>query len=182
MKLKYFLFLSLIACASLPDSRQDLSALKNRPLKHQIKKFRSDGCSRWPEGSGDKPHRWLKCCFQHDIAYWVGGAEKYRKIADKEFKQCLNKVSSSFMSNIMYTGVRIGGSAAFDTDYQWGYGWNYDRGYLALNLKEKEYIKNIMPKKGENLLDYLNLEAVSKAEALPREIPIQSIKIPQLSK
>lgn len=171
-----------MACASLPDSREEMSVLKTRPLKHQIKNFRSDGCSKWPEGSGKQPHRWLNCCFHHDIAYWMGGEKKYRKIADEKFKQCLNDVSSDFMSNIMYTGVRLGGSAAFDTDYQWGYGWNYDRGYIALSSKEKEYLKTQIPKKGENLIDYLNLEVITKPEKLPRKIIIQAVEIPQLSR
>ena len=35
--------------------------------------FTSDGCSLWFDGC------WVKCCVQHDLAYWRGGTSKERQ-------------------------------------------------------------------------------------------------------
>ncbi len=43
--------------------------------------------------------------------------------------QCVNN-KTNIMGNIMYIGVRIGGSPWLPTPWRWGYGWNvWPKGY-----------------------------------------------------
>lgn len=94
-----------------------------KPIKQPDFIFTTDGCSRWP----DDP--WLACCIVHDIAYWCGGSEQDRKDADQEFMQCVNN-KMGIMGNIMYPGIRMGGSPWFPTPWRWGYGWgDWPKGY-----------------------------------------------------
>lgn len=86
--------------------------------------FTSDGCTAWPNNS------WLSCCIVHDITYWCGGSEQNRKEADQYFEQCVNN-KMQVMGNVMYSGVRIGGSPWLPTPWRWGYGWkHWPNGYV----------------------------------------------------
>lgn len=87
------------------------------PVKQPDFIFTTDGCSRWPDDS------WLSCCIVHDISYWCGGSKEDRKDADQEFMQCVNN-KTDIMGNIMYAGVRMGGSPWLPTPWRWGYGWD----------------------------------------------------------
>lgn len=40
----------------------------------------------------------------------------------------------------MRAGVGLGGSPYFPTDFRWGYGWSYVRGYKALTDEEKKLL------------------------------------------
>ncbi len=82
------------------------------------------------------------CCFEHDLSYWQGGTEQNRAQADSVFKQCiLKKTGSKKLAELMYQGVRLGGSPWFPTWYRWGYGWKYRRGYKALTEAEKKEVR-----------------------------------------
>ncbi|PCI27456.1 MAG: hypothetical protein COB67_08465 [SAR324 cluster bacterium] len=85
--------------------------------------FTTDGCSAWP----DDP--WLACCIQHDIKYWCGGSSEDRESADQKFRTCLNDEGYSMTGNLMFLGVRIGGSPSSPFPWRWGYGWDWPRGY-----------------------------------------------------
>lgn len=105
----------------------------------EIRDFSSDGCSLFPDG--DLLHRnlWCDCCFIHDIAYWRGGSEEERFHADKKLRQCVfERTKNKPLANMMFRGVRAGGHPAFPTWYRWGYGWDYGRGYEALNETEEK--------------------------------------------
>ncbi len=53
-------------------------------------------------------------------------------------KQCVSqKTGDEALANVMYEGVRIGGSPYFYNWYRWGYGWPYDRKYKALTEDEE---------------------------------------------
>jgi hypothetical protein len=103
--------------------------------------FTSDGCSLFPDGSIKDPGKWCDCCFQHDIAYWKGGAEEERKQADEELRECVFKrTGNKALARFMFDGVRAGGQPVFPTWYRWGYGWKYGRGYAPLTQKERQQI------------------------------------------
>ncbi len=104
-----------------------------------INEFTSDGCSLFPDGTMNHRSLWCDCCFNHDIAYWRGGSEDERKDADKTLHACvLEHTGNKALAEMMYDGVRIGGSAAFPMWYRWGYGWNYGRGYKQLTEEEQK--------------------------------------------
>lgn len=104
-----------------------------------LKPFESDGCSLFPDRSLINEDDWCECCIEHDIAYWQGGTKEQRQQADKLFRECiLSKTNDKVLANIMYVGVRFGGSPYFPTWYRWGYGWNYQRGYDPLTPEEKK--------------------------------------------
>lgn len=101
--------------------------------------FRSDGCSLFPDRSLILEEDWCDCCFEHDIAYWMGGTEEERLAADIALRECvLEKTGNAELADLMYEGVRLGGSPYFYNWYRWGYGWNYDRKYQALTDAERE--------------------------------------------
>jgi hypothetical protein len=81
---------------------------------------------------------WCSCCFEHDIAYWQGGTEAERAIADRALEACVaQKTGDDAFARLMYTGVRAGGSPYFYNWYRWGYGWGYERKYQSLTPAEQ---------------------------------------------
>lgn len=95
-----------------------------------IADFESDGCSLFIDRSIILQKDWCECCFEHDIAYWKGGTEEQRIAADKALRDCVqNKTGNKELAELMYNGVRFGGSPYFYNWYRWGYGWNYQRKY-----------------------------------------------------
>lgn len=110
-----------------------------------LKPFNSDGCSLFPEKSLIANQDWCECCFEHDLRYWKGGKEEERLLADLELRECiLSKTGDENLAELMYQGVRFGGSPYFYNWYRWGYGWNYDRKYGALSEKELEMVAQKM--------------------------------------
>jgi hypothetical protein len=55
-----------------------------------------------------------------------------------------NKSGSPQLAQMMYNGVRVGGDAALNTSFRWGYGWPYGRGYRALNADEQQQAAQAM--------------------------------------
>lgn len=101
--------------------------------------FKSDGCSLFPDSSLITEQDWCSCCFEHDLIYWQGGTREQREVADTRLKECVfEKTRNSALANLMYEGVRFGGSPYFLNWYRWGYGWSYDRKYQALTTEELE--------------------------------------------
>ena len=110
-----------------------------------LKPFSSDGCSLFPDSDQLTQMDWCSCCFEHDKAYWRGGTEAERIIADQQLKQCvIDKTNNPTLADVMYEGVRFGGSPYFYTWYRWGYGWHYDRKYQALTFDEQEQADHLL--------------------------------------
>jgi len=152
-----------LSCSILPLRREDIKEFTSQPLEKQLKKFSSDGCSSWPEGTSTNPGLWIHCCFYHDLAYWIGGSKKARKKADKTFKSCIQNEHKQ-AAELMYFGVRQFGSPKLNSDYRWGYGWNYKRGYIKLNEVEKNFAKKFLPKKNEKISRYIDLKKTDVSE------------------
>lgn len=107
----------------------------------QLKPFKSDGCSMFPDRMqvlGD----WCSCCVDHDIAYWQGGTKFQKDSADQCLRECVWSVTfSDALADAMYRGVEVGGSAFFPTWYRWGYGWKFGRGYDSLSVSQLDSVQ-----------------------------------------
>lgn len=119
-----------------------LTATLALPLAaEELKSFTTDGCSAFPDGNLKDNTKWLSCCTQHDVAYWQGGTAEEREQADLSLKQCVINAGETELAEVMYLGVRMGGSPFFPTWYRWGYGWSFLRGYKPLTDEEKMQVK-----------------------------------------
>ena len=107
----------------------------------ELKPFTTDGCSVFPDGTGDQQSLWLKCCIKHDFDYWKGGTFQERMLSDKKLESCVTGVGEKNIAKIMLIGVRIGGSPFIPAPYRWGYGWPYPRGYQTLTKIENRLVK-----------------------------------------
>ena len=83
---------------------------------------------------------WLSCCTAHDFAYWKGGIYQERVEADQKLEVCVEQVGEPAIAALMLIGVRIGGTPYFPTEFRWGYGWAYLRGYKAMTAEEQKKI------------------------------------------
>lgn len=100
--------------------------------------FTTDGCSLFPNRAVLTSADWCGCCVTHDLAYWRGGTVDERLQADQQLRACVLRVSGSeALAELMFSGVRSGGSPYFFTTYRWGYGWSYGRGYAPLTPEER---------------------------------------------
>jgi hypothetical protein len=108
----------------------------------KIKDFESDGCTLFPDNSPINKSDWCDCCFEHDISYWQGGTEEERLKADEALRDCVKeKTGDENLADLMFNGVRLGGSPYFYNWYRWGYGWGYDRKYKELTSEEKKQVE-----------------------------------------
>ena len=114
----------------------------------ELKPFKSDGCSAFPDGTPKQQDLWLKCCYAHDLDYWMGGSYGQRKASDQRLAQCVAQVGQPAIAKAMLAGVRVGGSPFWPTSFRWGYGWPYFRGYKALTDEELELVKARLKEKG----------------------------------
>ena len=107
--------------------------------EEHINPFSSDGCSLFPNSSLISEEDWCECCFLHDVSYWRGGTEQERLAADLQLKQCVFQATNDqVLADIMFRGVRFGGSPYFYNWYRWGYGWSYERKYSSLSEDENK--------------------------------------------
>lgn len=105
--------------------------------KIEIRKFTTDGCSRFPDHSLISNHDWCHCCVAHDLAYWRGGTAEERLAADEALRDCVEATTHNrALADVMFAGVRAGGGPYFYTSYRWGYGWKYGRNYRPLSPAE----------------------------------------------
>jgi hypothetical protein len=83
--------------------------------------FTTDGCSMWPDDG------WVRCCVEHDMAYWCGGTSADRTRADATFRDCVSALHGAPMAWLMYASVRVGGAPWEPFPWRWAYGWDYCR-------------------------------------------------------
>lgn len=128
-------------CAAIANAKADSFACTALPLlcvEHSVAElasFSTDGCSMFPDGTLTDATRWQHCCLAHDFAYYAGGPAELRETADAELRACIESATNVLVADIVYYGVRIGGSPALPTPWRWGYGWTYDPldGYRTLS-------------------------------------------------
>ncbi len=109
-----------------------------------IKPFSTDGCSEFPNGTRKHKDLWLQCCTEHDKAYWRGGTYEERLAADQTLRRCVDGVGEPKIAELMFKGVRVGGSPYWPTRFRWGYGWPYPRGYKPLTEDEKAAVQSMI--------------------------------------
>lgn len=103
-----------------------------------LRKFSSDGCSHYPDGTPSAPKKWESCCVSHDRDYWAGGIRAARKYSDVLLKQCVARSSGSkFRAYTMWLGVRFAGVPWLPSSFRWAYGWPYYRGYKPITPEEQ---------------------------------------------
>lgn len=115
------------------------------PAMAELAPFSTDGCSQFPDGTHDQPSLWRDCCVAHDAAYWAGGDWHSRVWADRQLEQCVLAKNQALVGNIMFLGVRVGGSPFWPTRFRWGYGWPYGRGYQPLSEAELRQVNALWP-------------------------------------
>lgn len=109
-------------------------------FKPELAEFKSDGCTLFPDQSQSAD--WCRCCTAHDLAYWQGGSEDERLVADQKLRACvLAETKSVELAELVFDGVRIGGLPILPTWYRWGYGWNYLRPAKPLSSKEQLMVR-----------------------------------------
>ena len=85
--------------------------------------------------------------------------EEERKRADIELKECVyEKTKDANLAELMYHGIRVGGSAYFPTWYRWGYGWTYSRGYKPLSPEEEKLVR-------EKIIEHRNAEDSTESDS-----------------
>jgi hypothetical protein len=123
-----------------------------------LKPFTTDGCSVWVDGTPKQPYLWRHCCVAHDRAYWKGGTEVERKLADTNLQACVADLGGNGMANYMFFFVTTGGSPLWLTPYRWGYGWDYldkgkPRGYRVLTESEQAQVNVLLPQAEQTTSD-----------------------------
>lgn len=110
-------------------------------LGTELTPFHSDGCSRFPDGTPTQPTLWRDCCVAHDLAYWQGGSRQQRLAADRQLRVCVSERAGAALGELMYSGVRLGGSPRWPTSYRWGFGWRPPRPYGPLSTTERQQVR-----------------------------------------
>jgi hypothetical protein len=115
-----------------------LILLSQNSFSQVIQNFKTDGCTMYRNGTRDEPQKWLHCCLEHDLRYWIGGDYDDQKISDLKLKQCVKKAAGNLQSQLIYRGVRLGHYSPIKTKYSWGWGWIEDKKFTSLSVLEKE--------------------------------------------
>ncbi len=127
-------------CTALADAKTDswtCSVLPFLCVDHtasELAPFTTDGCTMFPDGTLSDATRWQHCCITHDFAYFTGGPASARDAADHALRSCIAGESNQALADLVWAGVRLGGTPALRTPWRWGYGWTYDplNGYRTL--------------------------------------------------
>lgn len=112
----------------------------------RLRAFTADGCSRVPDGTLTEPRLWRHCCIEHDLSYWAGGTRDERRQADLELRACVAATGHPDTAELMFAGVRVGGTPFVPTSFRWGYGWPKLRGYAPLSLDERREVRALAPR------------------------------------
>lgn len=129
-RLRFLLAISTVSLA--------LGACATALPSQTLAPFSTDGCSNFPDRVLITRKDWCHCCVVHDLAYWRGGTARERTTADEQLRTCVaNTTGDTALGDLMYAGVRAGGGPYFYTNYRWGYGWPFGRGYAPLSEAER---------------------------------------------
>lgn len=88
------------------------------------RRFVTDGCTLWPDGSWTG-RSWAACCVVHDAVYWCGGSGAERCRADRALRDCVSQSYSAWMAGVMWLGTRALAPGWMPAHWRWGYGHDY---------------------------------------------------------
>lgn len=101
---------------NLPDLQMEARA---KASGNVVKEFTTDACSIFPNKI--KGIDITDICIEHDMAYWAGGTEEQRLLADKRLRREANS-RVDHLGDVMYWLFRFTGNSKFPTPWKWGYG------------------------------------------------------------
>jgi hypothetical protein len=160
------LLLTHVICTAAPSphprsTKEILKSIAHKSKKDFYKKIEnipefdprrhSDGCSggmssiyaklKFLHPKYGKTLAWQHCCETHDRAYYKGGSQEEKKMADKKLRDCVSEAIGSkylgfFLGALMEKAVWVGGKPYFPTTYRWGYGEDF-RKTKNLSTKNK---------------------------------------------
>lgn len=110
----------------------------------ELKIFKTDLCTMFPEGTIRKPGLWKDCCIYHDLKYWIGGTKSEQYKSDITLRECVRENSNWFYASLMFRGIRIGHYSPVKSKYQWGWGWSSDGWFGVLTKEQKLKAKRII--------------------------------------
>ncbi|MGE3609348.1 MAG: FAD-binding oxidoreductase [Bacteriovoracaceae bacterium] len=112
-----------------------------------LKPFKTDYCTGFPEGTINSPNLWGHCCLLHDLLLWAGGARLDREQADLTLKSCVEKVGARKAAVIMYLGVKAGKYSPYKIPgMQWGNGWSHRPVFAPLAQEEIDQLESEISK------------------------------------
>ena len=115
-----------LTCAFVARGEPERLRQHERLLNLVCSRFRRTVAVFFPDRSYISNTDWCSCCLAHDLAYWRGGTEQDRLNADIALKNCVQQSTKNpVLANLMFEGVRLGGTFTFFTSYRWGYGWKW---------------------------------------------------------
>ncbi len=111
----------------------------------QPRPFVSDGCTHIFQRDPTTNASYMKCCFIHDVSYYIGGSNADKAAADQDFASCVRKTITAVCSEgagairaavckvkaAMHAATKeiavavVGDhSCGRDNDWEWGYGYS----------------------------------------------------------
>ncbi|MFP5385871.1 MAG: hypothetical protein ACLGHN_07305 [Bacteriovoracia bacterium] len=109
----------------------------------ELRPFKTDYCTNYPEGTRSNPQMWKHCCLSHDMFFWAGGSKEDRYISDLELRSCIEKTGARSQARLIYYAVRLGSySPVKYPDKKWGNGWSKRSEFKPLTSEELDVIEN----------------------------------------
>lgn len=111
----------------------------------ELKPFKTDYCTGFPEGTISQPELWKHCCLNHDLHFWIGGTREERSQIDLNFKACIAATGMPRTAEMMYQAVRAGSHSPIQfKGKQWGNGWSESAYYKKLKVEDVDRIEAML--------------------------------------
>ena len=109
----------------------------------QLKPFKTDYCTNYPEGRRSEPDLWKHCCLIHDMNFWAGGSKQDRYNSDWDLRRCVEETGAYHQARLIYYAVRAGSYSPIKyPDKKWNNGWRERPDFQALTHGDIEAIEN----------------------------------------
>lgn len=103
----------------------------------ELKTFKTDYCTNYPEGTPAHPNLWKHCCLMHDMFFWAGGTPSERVAADKHLLACVEATGEPRHARLMYSAIRLTSYSPIKyPDKRWGNGWENRDDLQKLSVEE----------------------------------------------
>ncbi|MBT3236539.1 MAG: hypothetical protein HN353_11350 [Bdellovibrionales bacterium] len=114
----------------------------------EVKPFKTDYCTFFPEGPPHDDQRWASCCLLHDMSYYLAGTRGAMRRADDKFRICMREKGNWVLGEISYWAVRIGHLLPFKIEgHYWGWAYGEERPpFRPLTIREESTTINQLKK------------------------------------